>query len=165
MQWKQGARMQKFYFHYNVREKQYSLLMVPFSCLHSHLWLLCIQSFGRIASVRIYWPDRVAVEAGRRSEEMWIIKFMWLDWENAANGDHLPRSLSTINRGKRECPVPTGLCTQYMPSALFSRSTRSRQMGLNEKRLNPHLLFWCTPTSLQTTKRHHRSWSWPEVEV
>lgn len=165
MQWKQGARMQKFYFHYNVREKQYFLLLFPFSCLHSHLWLLCIQSFGHIASVRIYWPDRVVVEAGQRSEETWIIKFMWLDWQNAANGDHLPRSLSTINRGKRECPVPPGPCTQYMPSALCSRSTRSRQMGLNEKSLNPHLLFWCTPTSLQTTKRHHRFWSWPEVEV
>lgn len=157
--------MQKFYFYNYGGEKQHSSLMSPFSCLHSHLWLLCIQSFGRMASVRIYRPDRVTVEAGWRSEEMWILEFMWLDWQNAANGDHLPRSLSSISRGKCECPVPTGTCAQHMPRALCSRSTRSRQMGLNEKRLNPHLLFWCAPTSIQTTKRHHRSWSWPEVEV
>lgn len=115
--------------------------------------------------MRIYRPARVTAEAGRRSEAMWIIKCMWLDWQNTANSDNLPRSLSTISRGKPECAVLTGTCTQHMPSVLCTRSTRSRQMRLNENRLNPRLLFWCTPTNFQTTKRHHRSWSWPEVEV
>lgn len=96
----QEARMQKFYFCNYAREKQHSSLLFPFPCLHSHLWLLCIQSFGHMASVRIYRPDRVAVEAGWRSEEMWIIEFMWLDWQNAANSDHLPRSLFYNQQGQ-----------------------------------------------------------------